>query len=131
MSGLPGPRILVVDDESFMRMTVRSMLRVIGRFNVEEAADGAAALATLAVFRPDLVLCDIGMAPMGGIEFVEKLRRDHDEARRATRVIMLTADANEATILTVVRLRLVGYLLKPVSPKQLGALVRGVLGLPE
>jgi len=131
MSNLPGLRILVVDDESFMRSTVRLMLRVVGRFIVEEAADGAAALAALAVFRPDLVLCDVDMLPMGGIEFVEKLRYHTDHAQRGTRVIMLTADAKEATILTAARLQLNGYLLKPVSPKQLGALIHNVLKLPQ
>jgi len=127
MSGVPGRRILVVDDERFMRTTIKSMLRAAGDFYVDEAADGAAALATIDVFRPHLVLCDVAMSPMGGIEFVERLRRHTDEARRATRVIMLTANANEETVRFAKRLQLDGYLLKPVSSKQLGALVRDVI----
>jgi CheY-like chemotaxis protein len=128
MSGLRGRRILVVDDERFMRTTIKSMLRAAGYFNVDEAADGAAALSTIDVFRPHLVLCDVAMSPMGGIEFVEKLRCHTDEARRGTRVIMLTANANEETVHLAKRLQLDGYLLKPVSSKQLGALVGTVLG---
>jgi two-component system, chemotaxis family, chemotaxis protein CheY len=131
MSDVSGPRILLVDDEAFMRRTARSMLRATGRFIVEEAADGAAALALLAWFLPDLVLCDVGMLPMSGMEFVERLRCHTDHTQRGTRVIMLTADANEATILSAAQLQLSGYLLKPVSPKQLGALVRRALNLQE
>jgi two-component system chemotaxis response regulator CheY len=125
------PRILVVDDEDFMRATVKAMLRVIGRFVVEEAEDGSAALAMVAYFRPDLVLCDVSMVPMGGLEFVRRLRGHDNEACRGTRVIMLTSDANETTILTAAQLQLNGYLVKPVSPKRLGVLVRAVFNLPD
>lgn len=120
-------RILVVDDEPFMRKTVKAMLRMIGRFTVEEAEDGMAALVKIGQFRPNLIICDVGMAPVGGIEFVERLHRLTDAVLRAAPVIMLTADRNEATIKTAARLKLAGYLVKPVSPKQLGVLVNAVI----
>jgi two-component system chemotaxis response regulator CheY len=110
-----------------MRKTVRAMLRMIGRFSVQEAEDGESALRKIDQFRPNLIICDVGMAPMGGIEFVERLHRLADTVLRATPVIMLTADRNETTIKTAARLQLAGYLVKPVSPKQLGALVNVVL----
>jgi CheY-like chemotaxis protein len=116
-------RVLVVDDEPFIRKTVKSILRVIGRFTLEEAEDGQSALILIESFRPDVVLCDVGMKPMGGFEFVEALRRNRDEKLRSTRVIMLTADASEATVRTAVRLKPDGYLVKPVSPRKLAALL--------
>jgi DNA-binding NarL/FixJ family response regulator len=78
-------------------------------------------------FRPHIIICDIEMLPTGGIEFVEKLHGHADPALRGTPVIMLTADRNEATIQTAARLRLAGYLVKPVSSKQLTDLVRTAL----
>jgi two-component system chemotaxis response regulator CheY len=118
--------ILIVDDDAFMRMTVRTIVGSVGRFVFEEAGDGAEALEKLAMFRPDLVLCDIGMAPMGGLAFVEALRGQADPALRDIRVVMLTADATESTIVTAGRLQISGYLLKPVSPKRVSALFRTI-----
>ena len=75
MSDREPPRILIVDDEPFMRTTVKAMLRMIGRFLVMDATDGTDALAKVSSFKPDLIICDIGMTPMGGIEFVDRLDR--------------------------------------------------------
>lgn len=126
MSEAPLLRILIVDDDRFMRITIKTILRAVGRFVVEEADDGADALGKLALFRPDLVLCDVAMAPMGGLELVETLRTRADETERRTRVIMITADASEATIVNAAGLQLSGYLLKPVSPKQVASLFRTI-----
>ncbi len=128
MTNRPLNRILIVDDEKFMRTTIKVVLRAVGRFTSEEAADGAAALDKLAEFRPDLVLCDVGMTPMGGLEFVEKLRSQTDPLH-ATPVIMLTADASESTIVNAARLQISGYLLKPVSPKQVAKLFHAIFDM--
>lgn len=130
MSNPKTPRILIVDDERFMRTTVKQMLRLIGQFTFEEAGDGAAALLAVAGFKPDLVICDNGMAPMSGLEFLDKLRDHDDEALRRTPVIMLTGDAKEGTLLDAARMQVSGYLVKPVSPKQLGDRLRVVFGAP-
>jgi two-component system, chemotaxis family, chemotaxis protein CheY len=121
------PRILIVDDEPFMRTTVRIMLRLVGRFKTEDATDGDAALAKVDSFRPNIVISDVGMLPTGGVEFVEKLHIHPDPTVRATPVILLTADRNEETVRTAARLNLAGYLVKPVSAKQLGNLVNAIL----
>jgi two-component system chemotaxis response regulator CheY len=128
MTAAPSKRILLVDDDSFMRSTIKRMLRVIGYGDVSEAGDGSTALSMVEECRPDLIICDIEMAPMRGLEFVEKLRRAEEPALRDTPVIMLTGDVNEATVRNAVKLGIRGYLAKPVSPKQLGARVAAVLG---
>jgi two-component system chemotaxis response regulator CheY len=117
-------RILVVDDEPFIRRTVKSILRVVGQFQMEEAADGESALALVDSFRPHVVLCDVGMAPMNGFAFLEKLRSHHDEALRQTPVVMLTADASEGTVRAAMKLKPAGYLVKPVSPKKMSELLQ-------
>jgi two-component system, chemotaxis family, chemotaxis protein CheY len=119
-------KVLIVDDEPFMRRTIKVMLRVVGRFLVEEADDGASALDLVATFEPDLVLCDIRMPGMSGLQFVEQLRTHPLETLRNTPVLMLTVDAGEATILDAARLKVSGYLVKPVSPKQLGRHINAI-----
>jgi two-component system chemotaxis response regulator CheY len=119
MSNLRDLRILVVDDDRFMRNTIRAMLRNIGHFIVTEANDGETALQMIAAQKPELVLCDINMEPMNGLRFVEQLRNHKDSALRDIAVIMLTMQSDAATVEYAANLNIRGYLVKPVSPKQL------------
>ena len=64
MSEPGGSRILVVDDEPFMRRTIKAVLRVIDQFVIAEADNGDVALGLLAEFKPDVVLCDVAMPHM-------------------------------------------------------------------
>ena len=88
MSDLEGLRILVVDDEPFMRMTIKAVLRAIGRVVVAEADDGDTALNLVGEFKPNVVLCDITMPRMGGLQFVAHLRESPDPAARSTPVVI-------------------------------------------
>ena len=130
MNDVPVNRILIVDDDRFMRITIKTILRAVGRFVIEEAADGADALGKLAGFRPDLVLCDIAMAPMAGRSpssacAVMPMRHS------AESVLTLTAEASHATIASAAGLQLSGYLFKPVSPNQVAGLFRTIFNLPD
>ncbi|HYM03520.1 MAG TPA: response regulator [Stellaceae bacterium] len=127
MTGLSDLRVLVVDDEPFMRATIRQMLRNLRVAFAEEAGDGQSALDLIAVFKPDLILCDIGMKPMGGLEFVQRLRRHADATLRETSVVMLTVMNGEKVVKEAARLRLSGYLVKPISTAQLGARLQSAL----
>jgi DNA-binding NarL/FixJ family response regulator len=121
MSHLEGLKILVVDDEPFMRSTIKVVLRAIDRFVVKEANDGDVALDLLDAFKPDVVLCDISMPRMGGLQFVVQLRNNADADIRLTPVVILTGHADEATVLDAKRLQISGFLIKPISPKMLAA----------
>lgn len=128
MTSLDGIKILLVDDESFMRTTIKAVLRAAGRFELLEAEDGDVALPEVERWKPDVVLCDINMPRMGGLRFVELLRR-HPEARmRETPVIILTGRAEVTTVVAASKLQINGYLVKPVSPKQLGDQLQKVFG---
>jgi len=120
MNNLHNLRVMIVDDEPFMRSTIKAMLRVVGRCIVTEAADGESALALLPKAKPEVVLCDIAMVPMNGLRFVEQLRNHPNPAMRDVAVVMQTVHADEVTIRGAVHLRINGYLLKPMSPKRLG-----------
>ena len=73
-------KILVVDDGSAMRMIIKRSLRRagFGHHAVEEAGDGAEALARIRAARPDLVLCDWNMPVMNGLELLDTLKREEN-----------------------------------------------------
>lgn len=120
MTILDGVKILVVDDEPFMRTTIKAVLRAAGRFDILEADDGDVGLAEVDRWKPDVVLCDITMPRMGGLRFVELLRRHPDACMRETPVIILTGRAEVTTVIAASKLQINGYLVKPISPKQIG-----------
>lgn len=126
MSELAGLRILIVDDEPFMRTTIKVVLRAIDRFVVAEADDGDVALQLVSAFKPDVVLCDIDMPRMGGLKFVAHLRDHPNAVLRLTPVVILTGHADESTVVDAARLAINGFLVKPVSPKLLGTHLQGI-----
>jgi len=114
-------RILLVEDEPFIRSTIRRLLRSLTESEIREAGDGTEALEVLRDgFRPDVIFCDVQMAPMDGITLLRAIRRDPDPVLAATRVIVLTVNADIGVVQKFSGLGIRGYLLKPVSRKQLG-----------
>lgn len=124
----PDLRIVVIEDESFTRNIIVRGLRQLGITKVHEAADGGEGLKVVATVRPSLVLCDIHMEPVDGLEFLESLRKLPIAAIAATPVVFLTADAEQRTVLAAKELQVNGYLVKPVSVAQLQKRIEGVLG---
>lgn len=114
-------KILVVDDETNLRTLVGSYLRAEG-YDVAEAADGAAAVESVRRRHPDLVVLDIRMPGMDGIEALRQIRTFSDVF-----VIMLTARAEEADKVIGLSVGADDYLTKPFSPRELVARVKAVL----
>jgi two-component system, chemotaxis family, chemotaxis protein CheY len=113
-------RILLVEDETFIRHTIRRLLRSLGNPEIREAGDGTEALALLNDgFDPDIIFCDVQMAPMDGFTFLKKVRGFPDVVLAATQVIILTASADLNVVRRFSELGIRSYLLKPVSRKQL------------
>lgn len=113
-------RILLVEDEKFIRSTIRRMLRSIGAPDICEAGDGMEALRVLGEgFIPDLIFCDVQMAPMDGAAFLKTVRASSDPLVANIKVIILTAAADVNVVRAFTGLGISSYLLKPVSPKQL------------
>lgn len=107
--------VLVVDDEPFTRQLIRGLLQQLGVGSLDDAAEGEAAMASVLRRRPDLVLCDVHMRPVGGIEFLRSLRSLAIPQIARTRVVFLTADAKADTVHQARELGVDGYLVKPVS----------------
>ncbi|TMG28381.1 MAG: response regulator transcription factor [Chloroflexi bacterium] len=117
--------ILVVDDEPQIVQLVRDYLEH-GGFKVLVAADGSSALRLASTLHPDLVVLDLGLPGMDGLDVTRSLRRNG-----ALPIIMLTARADESDKLVGLELGADDYLTKPFSPKELVARVRSVLRRTE
>ena len=106
-------RILVVEDDATMSSFVEGTLRRLGITSIEICTDGNSALQAVSAFRPDLVLTDVHMQPMDGIEFVQRLRKHPSEGLRSTRVIFMSADASKDTLADATSQGTFGYIVKP------------------
>jgi two-component system, chemotaxis family, chemotaxis protein CheY len=121
-------RVLVVDDNDFMRDLVASMLREIGFREIFHAADGEAALAKTKEVDPGLIICDVDMEPMNGLDFVEQLRRHAaPPPTPPTPVILLTAHSEAEIVQRAIKLGVSAYVVKPVKRNQLEARIVTVL----
>ena len=119
-------RILVVDDDRVTRHVVRGLLRSAGH-TVVSAADGVAALKQLEKARPDLMLIDVWMPRMGGLDVLARLR---ERGGPRPRVVVMTSDDTPETLLRAVREQAHLYLKKPVEPEELLKVVSGALAAP-
>lgn len=119
--------VLVVDDNDFMRDLVASMLREIGFREIVHAADGEAALQKVKAENPSLILCDVDMEPMNGLDFVDRLRRTQPPPAKQTPVILLTAHSDAEIVQRAIKLGVAAYIVKPVKRNQLEARIATVL----
>ncbi len=113
--------ILVVDDEPKIATLARDYLEHAG-FAVLTAGDGPSALTTIRQRRPDLVILDLGLPGLDGLDVTRELRRDS-----TIPIVMLTARDDELDKLLGLELGADDYLTKPFSPRELVARVRAVL----
>ncbi len=113
--------ILVVDDEPKIVTLARDYLDRAG-FGVLTAGDGKSALAAARGEKPDLVILDLGLPEMDGLDVARALRKDSNVP-----IIMLTARGEETDKLVGLELGADDYITKPFSPKELVARVRAVL----
>ena len=115
-------RLVVVDDHTLFRRGLVSLLEDMPEFHVVgEASDGIQALEVVAAHNPDLVLLDVNMPGMDGIETVQALRQRKLKAH----ILMLTISQGDADLLGAIRAGADGYLLKNTEPEDLRkALIR-------
>ncbi len=113
--------VLIVEDEPKIVQLARDYLEHAG-FAVLAAYDGKSALATIRSVKPDLVILDLGLPGMDGLDVTRALRKDSNVP-----IIMLTARTEETDKLVGLELGADDYMTKPFSPKELVARVRAVL----
>jgi len=121
-------KVLTVDDSKTIRMIVKKAFKP---YNCElvEAENGQIGLDTAAHEKPDLIVLDITMPVMTGIEMLERLKKD-DELK-AIPVIMLTAESGKDNVMQIVKMGVQNYIVKPFKGEQLIERVQSVLKLEE
>jgi two-component system, NarL family, response regulator LiaR len=116
-------RVLIVDDHIVVRQGLRTFLGMLKDIEVAgEAGSGAEALTAAEKVKPDVVLMDLVMPVMDGVETTRRLL----EARPGTRVIVLTSFAEDEKIFPAIRAGASAYLLKDVTPAELAETIRAV-----
>jgi len=119
---MTAPRLLLVDDHKLLRQGLRRAVEEAGFDVVGEAGDGEEAVRLAVQLRPDLVLMDVTMPVLDGIEATRRLRHSAPEAR----VVILTMHGEEETVDRALRAGAVAYLLKDCSTDQVAETLRAV-----
>ena len=117
--------IMTVDDSASVRQMVAFTLRQSG-FDVVEASDGKEELGKLAVTRVDLLITDLNMPNMNGLELVKELRGG--TANRMTPILMLTTESGDNRKAEARAMGVSGWIIKPFRPDQLLTVVRRIIG---
>ncbi len=123
MAAFERKTVLIVDDQEMIRTMLTKLLEALGFAEIVEAADGSDALKQLDRRGFDVIICDINMEPMSGLDFVTRLRQGanirFDAKRSRTPVLFLTGSAEKDDILSAKGLGVKDYLLKPINASAL------------
>jgi DNA-binding response OmpR family regulator len=119
-------KILTVDDSKTIRMIVK---KAFNPYNCElyEGENGVEGLAIAAKEKPDLIILDITMPVMTGLEMLEKLKMEKELA--SIPVIMLTAESGKENVMKIVKMGVKDYIVKPFKGEQLIERAKGILKL--
>lgn len=117
-------KILCVDDAAFMRMMVKNALNQNGYTDVTEASDGADAVAKYDEIHPDLVIMDITMPNMDGLEALKAIKGKDPNAN----VVMCSAMGQEAMVVEAIKAGAKDFIVKPFKPDRIIKTVTSILG---
>lgn len=115
-------RVLIIDDHALFRVGLQGLLEQRGIEVADAVASGAEGMQRAAELRPDIVLLDLRMPDMGGLEVLQKLR----EKEPTIPVVMLTTSNDEADLIKSLRSGAQGYLLKDMEPDELVSALRDI-----
>ena len=117
-------KIMLVDDAAFMRMTIKNALTKAGYDNIIEASDGQIALGTYQKEHPDLVIMDITMPNMDGIQALQAIKTADPEAR----VVMCSAMGQEGMVVEAIKLGAKDFIVKPFKQDRILQTVEKIIG---
>jgi CheY-like chemotaxis protein len=109
-------KILLIEDDDSQRVLLRHVVGKKVNAEIFEAKNGIEGLRLIDIHSPDLIILDIWMPIMNGLEMLDKLRQD--EVHKAIPVLIITALKDKETIQSAVAKGVSGYILKPFSPEQ-------------
>ena len=119
--------VLVVDDQDYVRAIVSQLLKRLGIGRVIEAGNGSEAFKVLGRTTPDVILCDIKMQPVDGLQFLHDVRKGLVGNDKNVPIIFLTSASDRATVQAAIEGEVDGYLIKPVSAEELKTKIKAVL----
>lgn len=121
---MPNIKVILADDHAVVRTGIATMLASLGGIEVVgEACNGRQTLALVEQLRPDLLLCDVTMPEMNGLEVTKRVAKEFPNVR----VIMLSMHASEEYVWQALKAGATGYLLKDTSASELGLAIKAVL----
>ena len=123
--------VLVIDDQKSMRSILRSLLKQIGVGNVEEAGGGEEAIGRLVnsqIKFPDLIICDLHMEKMDGLEFCNTVRRSEALRNRSVPILMLTGDRDDLLHEVSKQVGALSVLTKPITAEELKGHISTAVG---
>ena len=121
-----GKKILLVDDAAFMRKMIKDTLSKSGYTDLHEAVDGADAVEKYSELHPDLVIMDITMPTMDGLEALKAIRAKDGGAN----VVMCSAMGQESMVMDAVRSGAKDFIVKPFKGERVIKTVTSILGEP-
>jgi CheY-like chemotaxis protein len=124
-------KALVVEDNSHMRTLLRSLLNALGTKHVFEATNGADAFGLLRDARPDLILTDLTMKPIDGIEFTRDVRTSPLSANPFVPIVMITGHTERARVTAARDAGVTEFLAKPITAQNLFLRVAEIVDRPR
>jgi two-component system, chemotaxis family, chemotaxis protein CheY len=124
-------RVLIVEDNQHMRVLLRSLLNSIGIREVYEAGHGATALDVLREKKCDLVLSDLAMKPMDGLEFTREVRQSERSINPFMPIIMITGHTERHRVEAARDAGVTEFLAKPITPNSLFSRIAEIVERPR
>ena len=121
--------VLVVDDYNTMVRIIRNLLKQLGFVHIDDAADGAAALAKMRERKYGLVISDWNMEPMTGYDLLQQVRSDPELTE--TPFIMVTAESKTENVIAAKKAGVSNYIVKPFNAQTLKSKIDSVFLDPE
>ena len=118
-------KVMIVDDEEYFLKTIKSIFEISGKFEVMDLLDAKDIISQVKIFKPDIILLDLLIAPIGGMEACEML--NDDPVTRTIPVVILSALDKDVDKLKAYKLGIVDYIEKPIKTEHLIAKIEKVL----
>ncbi len=131
MSGFENLKALIIEDNAHMRSLLRALLNSVGVKDIAEAAHGQAGLEALRERKSDLVLTDMVMKPMDGLEFTRHVRNDEHSPNPFVPIIMITGHTEKYRVEAARDAGVTEFLAKPITAHNLFARIAEIVERPR
>jgi len=130
-AGFETLKVLIVEDNAHMRILLRAILNSIAVKDIAEAGNGQSALVLLKERKPDLVLTDLAMKPMDGLEFTRCVRNDEHSPNPFVPIIMITGHTEKFRVEAARDAGITEFLAKPINAHSLFARIAEIVERPR